>query len=337
MLKSKKFQISLGILLSVVFLWLAFRKVSITDMAAAFESADYWYFIPAAVFLFFSLWFRAYRWKFFFKSIKPIGMNNLFASMMVGYMANNIFPMRLGEFLRAYSIGRTAKVSKVSSFATIIVERIIDLLTLLVLLALTFLIQPFPSWIKDSGYVIFTIAVGAILFMGFLVFKTEPTLKLMEKMLSPFSEKIRSKILEYAENLISGFGVLRTPRLYLAVVVLSILIWACYVGIVQMIIMSFGLDVKYHLPLLASVVVQIMIGIGVTIPSSPGYIGTFHYLAMQGMALFGVPGSEALSVAIVLHLFNFIPLTLIGFYYFARENLKFSDVLQEKKLAETAK
>ncbi len=336
MLKSKKFQISLGLLLSAFFLWLAFRKVSISEMVEAFRTADYWYFIPASIFMFFSLWFRAFRWKYFFKSIKPISMNNLFASMMVGYMANNIFPMRLGEFLRAYSIGRTAKVSKMSSFATIIVERIIDLLTLLVLLGITFLFQPFPQWIRDSGYLIFMVTFGAILFMGFLVYKTEPTLKFLKKLLFLFPEKIRTNILDSVESLIGGFGVLRNPRYYFIVAILSLLIWACYVGIVQMIIMSFGLDTAYHLPVLASVVVLIMTGIGVTIPSSPGYVGTYHYLAMQGLALYGVPGSDALSVAVVLHLFNFIPSTLVGLYYFGRENLKLSDALQEKELVETS-
>ncbi len=335
MAKSKKFQVILGILISIFFLWLAFRKVSIPEMLEAIRDANYWYFIPASIFLFLSLWFRAFRWKYFFKSIKSVRMSNLFASMMIGYMANNVFPMRLGEFLRAYSIGRTADVSKMSSFATIVVERVLDLLTLLLLLGLAFFLQPFPKWIQDSGVVILAITVGAVLFMGFLVFKTAPTLRFLEKLLSPLPEKWREKILEYTESLIEGFSVLKNPQYYLIVGILSLLIWGSYVAITYLVLMSFGIVQQYHLSILACVVVQIMIGIGVTIPSSPGYVGTYHYLAMQALAIYGVGQSEALSFAIVLHLFNYIPSTLVGLYYFGRENVKISDALEEKELVES--
>ncbi len=336
MAKSKKFQVTLGILISIFFLWLAFRKVSLSEMVDAIRDANYWYFLPATVFLFLSLWFRAFRWKYFFKSIKPVRMSDLFASMMVGYMANNVFPMRLGEFLRAYSIGRTANVSKMSSFATIVVERVLDLLTLLFLLGLAFFLQPFPKWIQDSGLLILAVAVLAILFMGFLVYKTTPTLRFLSKILSPFPVAWREKILEYTENLIEGFTVLKNPQYYLMVAILSFLIWGSYIAIVHLVLMSFGIVQHYHLTILASVVVQIMIGIGVTIPSSPGYVGTYHYLAMQALAIYGVSQSEALSFAVVLHLFNYIPSTLIGLYYFGRENIRFSDALEEKELVESA-
>ncbi len=335
MAKSKKFQVTIGIFISLFFLWLAFRKVSLSEMAEAIRDADYWYFLPATVFLFLSLWFRAYRWKYFFKSIKPVRVKDLFASMMIGYMANNVFPMRLGEFLRAYSIGRTANVSKMSSFATIVVERVLDVLTLLFLLGLAFFLQPFPKWIQDSGLIILALALGAILFMALLVYKTESTLRLMGKLLSPLPLRWREKILEYTESLIDGFSVLKNPQYYFVVALLSLLIWGSYVAIVHLVLMSFGIVQTYHLTILASVVVQIMIGIGVTLPSSPWYVGTYHYLAMQALAIYGVGQSEALSFAVVLHLFNYIPSTLVGLYYFGRENVKIADALKEKDWVES--
>jgi len=332
--RKQTIRIALGFALSALFLYLAFRKVNLQEMASAFTKANYLYLLPATVFLILSLWFRAYRWGFFFKPIKNVRFGSLFSAMMIGYMANNVLPMRLGEFFRAYSIGRVEQISKVSSFATIVIERILDLLTLLILLALTLLLYPFPTWIQRSGYIIFGITSGSIIFLTFLVYKTEPTLGFMERIVRPFPEKLSEAVLKILRSLLEGFEVLRYRQYYAIIAVTSFLIWLSYAGIVQFTIMAFGFHKSYNLPILASIVVLVMAGIGVTIPSSPGYVGTYHYLTMQGLAIFGVDQSHALSFVIVLHLFSFLPITLGGLFYFWKENLTFAEALAEKELAE---
>ncbi|MGH7450949.1 MAG: lysylphosphatidylglycerol synthase transmembrane domain-containing protein, partial [bacterium] len=122
----------LGLLVSAVFIYLAFRKIEFLQMWQALQQANYLWLFPAVGFMFISLWLRAMRWGYFMEPIKPgIGLHKLFASMMIGYYGNNVFPLRAGEVLRAYAIGKSTGVSRMAAFATIFVERLIDVLALL--------------------------------------------------------------------------------------------------------------------------------------------------------------------------------------------------------------
>lgn len=301
-------------------------------MLAALDEVNYWYLIPIAVFLFLSLWFRAYRWGVFFRPIKVMRMRNLFSSLMVGYMANNVLPFRLGEFLRAYSIGELEGFSKVSSFATIVLERILDVIILLILLGIALLFQPFPSYIKNSGWIMLVVSLIAIIFLTFLVIKTEGTIRFCRRSKRYLPKGIAAKGEKILESLLEGLVVLREPKLYFIIAVSSAAIWISYIMIVHTLVHAFNFHVDYELAILASITVLVMTGVSVSVPSSPGYIGTYHYLVMMGLAIYGVPESEALSFAILLHLFTMLPMTLVGLYYFMRQHLTMKAAFEEEKI-----
>lgn len=336
MLKSNKSKLILGILISAVFLYLAFRKISFRHMILAQEKVNYWYLAPAAVFLFLSLWFRAYRWGIFFRPMKPMRMRNLFSSLLIGYMANNVLPFRLGEFLRAYSIGKAEDFSKVASFATIVLERIIDVITLLIFLGVALLFQPFPHYVKNSGLIIFIICASALLFMVFLVIRTEGTLLFYRKFTRFIPQKISHRGENVLRSLIDGLAILRSPRYCFMIALHSALIWLSYVMIVHMLVYAFNFQIDYGLTLLASVTILVMTAISVSVPSSPGYIGTYHYLVMLGLEIYKVPSSTALTFAVVLHLFTMLPMTFIGLYYFMRQNLSIHAAYEEEKIIKQA-
>jgi hypothetical protein len=327
--RSNKVRLFVGLLISVVFLYLAFRKVDFGRMWEAIRQANYWYLVPCALVMFGSLWMRSYRWGIFFRPIRPMRMKNLFAALMVGYMANNIFPFKLGEVVRAYSIGELEGFSKVASFATVVVERILDVISLIILLGIVLLFQPFPDFIKTSGLILFLFAIAAILFLAFLVVKTEQTISFYRKVTGFLPGKLSEKGEKILESLLEGFVILRSPRYYLATLISSVLIWVFYVLFVHFVILAFGFDRMYGVPLLASATVLVMTGISVSVPSSPGYVGTYHYLVMQGLILYGVPDSEALSFAVVQHILTMLPTTLLGLYYFTRHHLSLKPVIEE--------
>ena len=336
MLKSNKLKLIPGILISAVFLYLAIRRISFRHMVLAREEVNYWYLAPAAVFLFLSLWFRAYRWGIFFRPLKPMRMRNLFSSLLIGYMANNVLPFRLGEFLRAYSIGKAENFSKIASFATIVLERIIDVITLLIFMGVILLFQPFPRYVKSSGLIIFIICASALLFMVLLVIRTEGTLLFYRKFTRFIPQQISQRGERILRSLIDGLAVLRRPRYCFMIALHSALIWLSYVMIVHMLVYAFNFQIDYGLTLLASVTVLVMTAISVSVPSSPGYIGTYHYLVMLGLEIYKVPSSTAFSFAVVLHLFTMLPVTLIGLYYFMRRNLTIHAAYEEKKIIEQA-
>ena len=131
----KKFII--GLLVSLVFLYLAFRKVDFSELWSALKGANYWYILPNIVLVILSMWMRAYRWKFMIHPIKKVGLGRLFSTVMIGFMANNVLPARLGEFVRAYSLGAKENISKSATFATIVIERIFDGFAILFILWLS--------------------------------------------------------------------------------------------------------------------------------------------------------------------------------------------------------
>lgn len=290
-------------------------------MMKALGEVNYWYLIPTMVFLFLSLWFRAYRWGIFFRPIKTMRMKNLFSALMVGYMANNVLPFRLGELLRAYSIGELEGFSKVSAFATIVLERILDAIVLLILLGFALLFQPFPDYIKTSGWIMLIVSSIALIFLAFLAVRTEGTIRFYRSSTRILPKRIREKGEKIVESLLEGLVVLRQPRLYFNMAISSAAIWISYLLIVHTLVLAFDFHKHYELTIFASITILVMTGVSVSLPSSPGYIGTYHYLVMTGLAIYSVPESEALSFAILLHLFTMLPMTLVGLYYFMRQHL----------------
>ncbi len=329
-----KFKVIIGIVISFVFVVLAFRDVNFQEMLEALTGANYLWLLPAFMFMLLSHFLRAYRWRYFLEPMKAgVKFSPMFSALMIGYAANNIFPLRLGEFLRAYAIGKSQKISKSSSFATIIVERLIDILALLLLLASTIMFYPLPEVIKSSGYVIFAITAAVIVFMIFLMERTESTIRLLEKLLPA---PIFTKVQRIVRSFLRGFQALRNDEHYLVVAVFSILVWLLYAATVYSSFFAFDLPRDYDLNVAASLVVLVTVSIGIMIPSSPGFVGTYHWFCMQSLALYGVPHSKALSFAIISHALNTLPFTVIGLLYFWKENLHFSDAVLEKEIVEEA-
>ena len=341
MLKSNITKLVVGIIISAVFLYLAFRQVDLEKVADAIKKAEYWYLLPGSVFLFLSLWIRAYRWGVFFKPIKQMKMNNLFSALMIGYMANTVFPFKLGEFLRAHSIGKMENFSKVTSLATVVVERILDVIFLLVLLGIALLFQPFTGYeyVKSGGLLMFLVATVAILFLIFLVIRTEAALKFYEKVTRMLPEKLRDAGRAILNSLTEGLLVLKKPEYYLVTAITSVAIWFCYVALIVIFIFAFSLQDEIinggvGKIFVAGITVLVMSGLSVSVPSSPGYIGTYHYLVSQGLIIYGVQPSEALSFAVVTHIFGIFPPAILGMYYFLRQHISFHDALEKESLPE---
>lgn len=327
-----KKQIVIGLAISAVFLYLAFRNVDTDGMIAALAHANYWWILPGIGMMFLSLYLRAYRWQYFLLSIEKIPVSKLYSAMMIGYMANNVFPLRLGEFMRAFAIGHSAKISRTSAFATILVERIIDVISLLAILGFTVLFHDFPPNIKNAGLIIFIASIGIVLFVVLLMEKTERTVRLVWWVMKPLPMRLRKSVNRLLRKFLGGFEVFRQTHHYPMIIFQSLLLWVLYAGIIFVTFFAFQIKLENESLIIASLVILVMISIGIMIPSSPGFVGTYHYLCMQGLALFGVPETDALSFAIVLHISNYIPMTAVGFYYFWKENLRFSDALAEKQL-----
>ncbi len=325
-----KIKVAVGIAISLVFVYFAFRKVDFDVVLQTLLRANYLWLLPAFAAMLLSHLLRAVRWHYICEPIKPIKIGPLFSALMVGYAANNIFPLRLGEFVRAYVIGKSQNISKTSSFATIIVDRLLDILSLLLLMAVSVYFLPnrdtdggIFALVRRGGYVITAGTVSVIVLMVFLMQKTEATLNLFRKIMPA---KVFAAIDKFVRSFLDGFLVFKKAEHYLVIIVLSVSVWLLYALTVYFSFFAFN----FHLGFGASLVVLVIISLGLMIPSSPGFIGTYHWFCKASLGIYGISGNAAISFAVISHAMNTIPFTVIGLSYFWKENLRFADVMSEK-------
>lgn len=328
MLKKNHIKLLFGLGLGAVFMYFAFRKVDFAQMGDAFKRANYWYLLLALFFIFFSHWMRAVRWRYLMAPIQKVKTKHLFTALIIGYMANTFTPAHLGEFLRAYVLGRKTQVKTSSIFGTIVIERIIDVLTLLFLMALTFVVFPFPDWVTKSGYAMFAGVVILLVLLIIIKRNRDKSLRILNKIMRPLPKKISLKVDGLFHSFFDGVVGLKNWRHYVITAVLSLLIWACYGAALQVSFYAFDFVSQYNLPWTAALVVLVITTISIIVPSSPGYVGTYHLLCQLSLGMFAIPKSEALTFAFVLHGINFIPILIVGLIIASVEGISLSKAPQ---------
>jgi uncharacterized protein (TIRG00374 family) len=321
----------IGILVSAAFLYLAFRKVDPQELKAAFQTADYVFAVPSMLLILASVWFRTLRWRFLLKPVKTIPLHSLFSSTMIGLMANNLLPARLGEFVRAYAIGAKERISKSTSLATIVVERIFDGFTLLFFLAVisVFRAREFPPWLRHSAYIALAFYICAAVLLVLLKVRTEPALRILSKLTTPLPDRMRDRIIHLLHSFTEGLQILHSTTDVLISAALSLLVWLPYAVTIHLLLGSFDIV----LPIQVSFLVLVAMGIGVMIPSAPGYIGTIQFVCAAVLPVFSVTRDEALSFSILYHVCTYIPVTVVGLIYLLVEGISFREMRDSVKRA----
>jgi glycosyltransferase 2 family protein len=310
--KKHSIQLAAGLLIGAVCVYLMLRGVDFAEVARALAQAQYGYVLLAVCVMLASHCLRAWRWRYLLAPVKTVNIASLFTALMIGYAANSFMPAHLGEVLRAYVIGKKQRISASASLASIVVERIVDVMSLLALMGVVLFVHPFPDWVVQSGT--FMLAGAAGLLAALVAFKRgeAKTSRLLQRVLRPLPQPVSRKLIALAETFLSGISPLQSGWHYLAVAVLSAAIWFCYAGALYACLQAFHLPATYHLAWYAGLVVLVLTTISVVIPSTPGYVGTYHYLCQVALLMFGVPAAEALSFAIVAHALGMLPVTLLG-------------------------
>jgi hypothetical protein len=329
MIAMKRWQFWVGVVVSLVFIYLALRGLHLEDMGEAMRQANYWWLIPGVAVYFLGVWARAWRWHYLLRPVKSVPTRVMFPIVAIGYMGNNIYPARAGEVLRAVVLKRRQDVPVSASLATIIVERVYDGV---VMLAFVFLNLPeLARLTTDSGFVgnIQTLALwGTGAFVGALaVFllaamfpdSTEAILTALVQRLLP--ERFRERTLSLARRFLGGLQALRSPREALMVFLTSLVIWLLETGKYWFVMHAFPFEVSFFALMLMNGIVNL----ATTIPSAPGYVGTFDAPGIAVLVAYNVPRAVAAAYTLVLHIALWFPITALGAYYFAREGLKWEE------------
>jgi uncharacterized protein (TIRG00374 family) len=333
-MKIKNWQFWLGVLISVVCLWLALRGLHLDQFWGTVQSANYWWLIPGVGVYFIGVWVRAWRWHYLLGPIKKIPTKTMFPITTIGYMGNNIYPALAGEVLRAVILKRKEGVPVSASLATIIVERIFDGV---VMLAFVFVNLPeLAKLTGSSGFVgnIQQVAViGTGVFLGalgvFLLAAMFPqvTAKIGTWVIERFMpQRLREKITGIMHKFLDGLASLRSPFNVLMVFFTSVIIWLLETGKYWFVMHAFSFEVSFFALMLMNGIVNLV----TTIPSAPGYIGTFDASGIAVLAAYNVDQATAAGYTLTLHVALWLPITLLGAYFMAREGLKWNDSLREE-------
>ena len=322
-------KICVGLLMTALLLILFVATTDIGYMAKAIINANYFFLIPAIAAYFVSLFFRTLRWSFLLNPLKPIKVISLYPIVVIGYMANNLLPMRLGELVRSYYVSEQEGISKTSALATILVERILDAFTLLFFMLIISFFMPLDrlanSLIGLPGihlpWLIIAICTPFFTMLGvlilFVVFPSKThDLAVVAANFAPF--KTRSKIMTVIDLFISGLTVLRNPRRLSIVVLLSIPVWIMESALFFFVGFAFGFDGIYETITdlsIASILVTAIANIGSSVPLTPGGIGLFEILTRETLVhlpMAAIDRSTAAAFATVTHALLLLPTIFLG-------------------------
>jgi uncharacterized protein (TIRG00374 family) len=318
----------IGIIISIVFLFLFFRKVDFYELWRTLKGVNYIYLIPSVLLLPLIFLIRAERWKYLLIPVRRIGIPSLFSATLIGFAANNILPARIGEIVRAYVIGRKENISKSSALATIIVERFFDGLMVILLILIIIAFPPFKEVeimrrLKGAVFLLIGIFIGGVISMIFLKYNTSVALKWARFLLSPLPHRLSEKALVILNSFADGLGIIGKGWYIFLIFIYSLIIWFLAVLVIYILLPAFSIS---GLPVLAAIFIQVAIAFGVAVPSAPGYVGTFHYACALGLGLLGVDSYTARSFAIVMWAVSIIPVTVLGLFFLWRDNLSLREI-----------
>jgi uncharacterized protein (TIRG00374 family) len=322
---------ALGILLSALLLAWTLRDVRFAEVWQVIASSNIALFFASAVAATLIFPLRARRWKTILSPIDPhIRFGPLWRSTAIGMMVNNVVPARAGELARAFALTREVRSIPFSaSFASLAVDRLFDAFIVLSLTLLAMFDPAFPRgrlvagqqmshWVGGGTLV----ALGVLLVLYLIVFFPARIITLYERFarrVAPgLEQKGRDALLAFA----AGLGVLRSPLRFGAVLLWTLAHWLLNAFAWWLGFKAVGISVPFS----AALLLQGLIAIGVAVPSAPGFFGVFEWLGREGLGLYGVAPATAVGWAIGFHILSFIPITLIGAYYFVRLGLHFRDL-----------
>ncbi len=303
-------KVAVGMLISLLALWWAFQGLDWAAFKVALAGADLGMVLLSVAMLAIGIPVRAYRWGIFLLPVRRTRLRITSAATMVGFFGNNALPFRLGELLRTYYLHRRIRAPFSQVLGTVIIERLLDAASFVLVLALLPLVGDLPPQFQTAlqwalaGTLLVTLLLVALARWGQVTF-------------------LRGRLRTWAENIIVGFKSLRDARHYPSLLVTSLAIWGFY-----LLSAYFGLRaMNLGLTLGQSYLVLVVGSLAMGIPAAPGFVGTYHAgVILLLTSVFAIELATAQAAAVLLHAIGFIPATLVGGVIYFQSHLRFRDV-----------
>lgn len=318
-------KIILGILISVVLVYLSVRGINLQDIITDLQAIEVRYVVIFVLLVILMQWLRSYRWGVILQPLEKIGQISLFSVTSVGFLAIAVIPARLGELARPYLIAKRSKIRMSSGLGTILVERVLDGFSVLTIAVIVLLNTDLPTWMIRSSVIFFSLTLIIFCCLLGLIWRREKALSIINKIIGKFSGKFAHKIDDIIHRFIDGFQIITNIRLLLYLFFLSALVWLVDVLAIYVLLESFGLE----LPLMAPFVVMVILIVGIAVPTAPGYIGSWHYSCILALGLYGITKPAALSFAVVYHFLSMIIVVILGVVFLPFNKFSVSDMKKQ--------
>lgn len=323
----------IGLLISAVCLWWALRGVSWGEVAVALKSARPAYLLAAVIgAVAVGVLLRAMRWRLFLPPAERLTPGELVTATGIGLMANNVLPARMGEFVRAYVLGRRTGVGVTRAFGSLFVERLFDGTALVLILASAVLVTDAPPWMEVLARIAAAVIGALLVFEVLLVLFPRRLLAVIHAVTAPFLPRRWEDELEGAlHRFIEAFQVLRNPRRMVPALLLTFVLWGANGFLFYLGLLAFDLGrVGYG----GAMVVQSVTALGISVPSSPGFVGTFQAFIVKALSAFDVEKDLAFTYSITFHATQYLPVTLYGVFLAWRANLSWGEIGKSEERVE---
>ncbi len=321
-----------GLLGSVVFLAI-FLVLVVRDLERVwevFKSANYVYAVPALAFYVLSLWFRTLRWRYFLRRVMDGETSRaLFPVVVVGYMANNLIPIRIGEIMRAYYLSLRERIGVSVGIGTVVLERASDVVVLLLLFGLAGLVgavgvgaalSDVAAKVPGGAPVLAVIAVapflGVLALSGLVIFADPRAIhRKLDRIFGLLSDRVRRRVIGVVLNLLIGATAVRNPSGLMVVLFYSLLIWLAEIAMYYVIALGFELRPEFESEyqfLAAIVVFGSIANLAGVFPSSAGSWGPFDLFGTAALVALGVESGIAAAYALTVHAVLWAPVTIAG-------------------------
>jgi uncharacterized protein (TIRG00374 family) len=297
-----------GAAVSVLFAWLALRDVDWAEAWRALHDCNYWWLVPSFAALALTIPVKTLRWRYLYHGRTRPPFGAAMDALLVGLFFNTILPARAGEAARVVALNRSAGTSKAESVATIVLERVLDVLALLVMLFVAVPWLPHVNWLRTAAVLAIVLAAVVVAAVVVILVFGERPLRLLLRPLGrlPFLGEQRVEAL--IANVHHGLAGIRSVRLAAAASALTVAAWLLLSLSTWLLMRGFDL----RLPFLSGLLVVVAVNLALIVPSSPGGLGVFEAATLVALHAYGIPDSRAVSYALVLHAVNLIPYLVAG-------------------------
>jgi uncharacterized protein (TIRG00374 family) len=328
MFKKHFVKILVGICVSIVLIWLTLRQIDIKQSFELIAGVKYFILIPGILVYAFTYILRSVRYYYILLPLKKTKVLDNLPYTIIGFFANNIIPLRLGELIRAKITGERLRVSRSSVLATIVIERLFDVITFVLFFFLIVTVISFPEFIKKSFYILTLVFSIFSLILYIMLTHKNKVLKVLSKM--PIPSVVESLITVFFNRFTCGLAVLKKPFILIKSFIFSGVLWITEALFVVIVAYACGI----HISILGGIFTVIIIGVGSIIPTVPGYFGTFEFIGVLALSALSVNKDLSFICIAICHLLQFVIIFILGCVCVLKTKITFSDLFKFSKDSE---